>query len=109
MHSIDPLTAAARSQILTLADEIAEAFPAYWGRVPRTFLALKVREWARQIEDSNVWEPKHVKRIVRAVFSPAPELISQDEMDYVMSVLSHSGAGGEARSRTIWSALSPRL
>ena len=105
MQPVNPLTDAARAQALALAKQIAQTFPDHWGAVPQPFLALKVREWMRQIEDSDIWEPEHVSRIVTAVFAPAPELVAQDEMDYVMAVLSNGGAGGEARSKAIAAAL----
>lgn len=71
------------------------------------FLALKVREWQRQIEDAGIWEPEDAGRIISAVFSPAPELIEPSLMEYALSIMTGTQAAPEARSMSIAAALGP--
>ena len=96
---------ASRQQAVSLAREIAQRFPAYYGSVPSMYLALRVREVMRFCKDAGIWEPADIAIIVRAMFNPAPYCLSDNDRDYAIQVISNNQAAPEARARSVSQAL----
>ena len=98
-------SAASRQQAVMLAQEIAQRFSAYYGVVPSTYLALGVRELMRFCEDANIWEPADIAVIIRAMFTPAPNCLSENDRNYAIRIISNTQAAPEARARSVSQAL----
>ncbi|WP_308918215.1 hypothetical protein [Jannaschia sp. LMIT008] len=101
----NPVTNASHRQVTALATAIAERHAEHYGTVPRSYLALSVREVVRFCEDAGIWEPVDIACIVEAMISPSPALLPQADRDHALHVIGNDTASPEARARSVSLAL----
>lgn len=105
MTPLHPVTNASLQQALDLAKIVIAADPSYYGSVPETYVALRIREVLRFCEDCGIWDPADLALIVPAMFRPAPECLAALDRDYAIRTLMNKSAAPNARARTVALAL----